>query len=247
MKLMYISEEAINDIKTNFNKYKSHFTDTTNEWFMKQFEKNDWIHESKIECNEFEMNLDLDYNISDRKNVEIVFGAMSNLSPALASDERLWAGILFSQLWEFVQYRRAKELASGKERDVLNSFFFLRGIKRSGFMNCLSRLWWTGFLLYDPTNENHYSAADLICESAYASNILLLSSNNFIANKNLALGVMDAIAERKKKGEKIGRYYFVEANKYLNCVGGTILLDMMSREEARKLVDKRLERYVQGK
>lgn len=34
MQLMYLSQEAINDIKMNFKKYKSHFNDDTNEWFM---------------------------------------------------------------------------------------------------------------------------------------------------------------------------------------------------------------------
>lgn len=244
MKLMYLSQEAIDDIKINFRKYRKHFNDNTNKWFMKLFKDNDWIHESKIECPEFEMDYNQDYNISDRKNVEIVYEALKTLSPALASDERLWAGILFSQLWEFVQYRRADELSSGNERDVLNSFFFMRGIKRSCFMNCLSRLWWTGHLLYDKSKDDPYAAVDLICENAYSSNIILISSNNFVSNKNLALGVLDCIAERKKNGEKIGRYYFVEANKYLNCVGGVSLLDTMTREEAKDLADKGLKRYI---
>ena len=242
MKLMYLSAEAIDDIKVDFEKYRVHFKESSNQWFMTYFENNGWIHDSKVECNDFVMNYDSDYNVSDRKNIEIVYEALKNLSPALALDERLWAGVLFSQLWTFVQYRRANELASGDERAVLNSFFFMRGTKRSCFINCLARLWWTGYLLYDPLKSNHYAAIDLICESAYASNIMLFSSNNFASNKNLVLGVLDCIAERKAKGEKIGRYHFVEANKYLNCVGGISLLDTLSRDETKAIVDKRLDK-----
>lgn len=242
MKLMYLSTEAIDDIKLNFDYYRAHFKDSNNQWFMAHFEKKRWIHDSKVECSDFEMNYDSDYNVSDRKNVEIVYEALKNLSPALALDERLWAGVLFSQLWKFVQYRRADELASGDERAVLNSFFFMRGIKRSCFINCLARLWWTGYLLYDPLKSDHYTAIDLICESAYASNIMLFSSNNFVSNKNLVLGVLDCIAERKARGEKIGRYHFVEANKYLNCMGGISLLDTLSRDETKAIVDKRLDK-----
>lgn len=237
---MYLSQEAINDIKLNFDRYKDHFIDATNEWFRKEFEKNNWIHESKIQCTDFEMDYSEDYNISDRKNVEIVYDALRDLNPVFASDERLWAGMLFTQFWKYVQYRRRKELQSGNRQDVLNSFFFMRGTRRSSFINCLSRLWWTGHLLYDSSNENHYKAVDLICERAYSSNIVLFSSNNFTANKNLALGVMDCIAERKSAGEEIGRYHFVEANKYLNCIGGVSLLDTISREEAKIMADKRL-------
>lgn len=241
MRLMYLSQEAIDDIKMNFNKYKLHFTDDTNEWFMQEFKKNGWIRESKIECRDFELNYDEDFNVSDRKNIEIVYEALKDLSPVIATDERLWAGMLFGQFWDFVKYRRGKELASGKERDVLNSFFFLRSVKRSCVLNCLSRLWWTGFLFYDEENTNHYAAIDLISEKAYSSNILLMGSNNFVANKKIALGVLDCIAERKKNGEKIVRDHFVQANKYLNCIGGIAILDTLTREEAKAMANSRLE------
>lgn len=87
--------------------------------------------------------------------------------------------MLFSQFWKYVKYRRNSELNSGVEKDILNTFFFRHGTKRSCFVNCMSRLWWTGYLLYDKDSVNYYKAVDLICESAYASNIILLSSNNF--------------------------------------------------------------------
>jgi len=240
MKLMYLSQEAIDDIKLNFNKYKSHFMDETNDWFMRLFSEKGWIHESKIECKDFLLDYSEDTNISDRRNIEIVFDAMRTLNPANAMDERLWAGILFGQLWEYVRYRRKEELASGNERDILNSFFFMRGTKRSCFMNCLSRLWWTGFLLYDSENANHFAAADLMCENAYASNILLFSSNNFVSNKNLALGLLDCLGELKKNGVAIKREHFVQANKYLNCLGGVVLLDTITRDEAKQIVGEHL-------
>ena len=242
MKLMYLSQDAIDDIKINFNDYKSHFTDRTNVWFMNVFKSKGWIRESKIECKDFVLDKSPNTNISDRKNIEIIYDAMKHLNPANAIDERLWAGILFGQLWDFVQYRRAYELASGKERDILNSFFFMRGTKRSCFMNCLSRLWWTGFLLYDTQNSDKYAAADIICENAYASNILLFSSNNFSSNKDLALGLLDCLTELKAKGTVIKREHFVESNKYLNCIGGVVLLDTITRSEVKQMIAEHLDK-----
>lgn len=242
MNLFYLSQEAIDDIKMNYEKYKDHFKDEHNEWFLDRFKKNDWMHESKVQCRDITLNFDEDYNISDRKNVEIMFDALRDLSPALASDERLWAGMLFVQFWDYVKYRRKAELEKGDKQGVLNSFLFMRGTKRSCAVNCLSRLWWTGFLLYDPSSSEHYKAVDLITESAYASNIVLISSYNFASNKELALGVLDCISKRKRAGDRIGRYHFVEANKYINCIGGVILLDSMTRKEARDLANKRLDK-----
>jgi len=241
MKLIYLSQDAIDDIKINFVKYKKHFKDSNNDWFLEKFKKRGWIHESKIQCEDFALDMSDDYNISDRKNVEIIYEVLRDLSPALASDGRLWAGMLFCQFWDFVKYRRKKEIDSENERAILNSFLFMRGTKRSCFMNCLSRLWWTGYLLYDEKMEDHYHAVDLICKNAYASNLLLFSSNNFVSNKNLALGVLDCIQQRKDAGENIGRYHYVEANKYINCIGGIALLDSMTREEVCNLAKKRLD------
>lgn len=246
VKLIYLSQEAVNDIKIDFRKYRKHFKDETNEWFVQHFEKNGWMQESKIQCDEFSLDMDEDYDISDRKNVEVLYEALRDLSPSLAADERLWSGMLFCQFWDYVKYRRRKEIESGIERDVLNSFFFLRGTKRSCFMNCLSRLWWTGYLLYDSSMSDHYRAVDLITETAFASNIVLFSSNNFVSNKNLALGVLDCLYKRKQAGEKIGRYHFVEANKYINCIGGITLLDTMTREEVCALTNRRLDK-IYGK
>lgn len=242
MKLMYLSRDAIDDIKYNFKKYKSHFMDDTNEWFMRYFQEKDWIHESKIECENFVLDYSLDKNVSDRKNIEILHDALKNLTPSNALDERLWAGMLFGQLWAFVKYRRAEELASGEEQKILNSFFFMRGTKRSCFINCLSRLWWTGFLLYDLKSENRYAAIDLICENAYPSTILLFASNNFVSNKELALGIIDCLRDLKASGHQIKRAHFVQATKYLNCLGGVVLLDTITREEVKDIIAKHLNK-----
>lgn len=147
MQLQYLSQEAIDDIKTNFSKYESHFQDITNQWFMKVFREHDCLKDSKFSFADIELNMDEDFNVSGRKNIEILHKGMNGLSPALASDERIWAGLLFGPFWGFVQYRRKAELQSGDEQDIKNSFFFMRGKKRSCFMNCLSRLWWTVHLL----------------------------------------------------------------------------------------------------
>lgn len=242
MRLMYLDKTAINDLKMNFSTYKNHFSDDTNSWFIEKFNSEGWLHESKIQCEDFQFNYDEDFNVSDRKNIEIIYGSLKELKPANALDERLWAGMLFTQQWEYVKYRRSAEIKSGNEKDILNSFLFMRGTKRSCFVNCLSRLWWTGFLFYDFADKNHYSSIDLICESAYASTILLISSNNFISNKILALGMMDCLQERKKRGDKIGRYHYVEANRYLNSIGGIALLDTMTREEVKLLVESKLNK-----
>ena len=242
MIIPYLSQDAINDIKVNFSKYKKHFQDETNDWFINEFKKNGWLKDSKIHCDEINLNFDEDFNISDRRNVEILYSAMKNLSPAHASDERLWAGLLFGKLWKFVRYRRAAELASGDEQDIKNTFFFMRGTRRSCFVNFCSRLWWAGYLLCEPASEDHSAELDLVCGRAFASNMLLLSSSNMTSNRHVLHGALDCLLYRQTHGDTIERYHFVNSLKYLNSLGGVMLLDTLSRIEIAQLVNRQLNK-----
>ena len=242
MRLQYLSREAIHDIKTNFSFYKAHFSDQTNEWFINHFHEKNWLHESSVDCPEIIMNTDSSYSISDKENIQILHTALNNLSPVLAADERLWAGMSFTYFWNYIKYRRLNELTNGNEQEILNSFFFMRNPKRSCFIHCLSRLWWAGHLIYDKSNPNHYETTNLLCENAFASTIMLFSSSNFTSNKNIALGIFDCLMFRRKNGEKIGRYHYVESTKYLNSLGAITLLDMLSRKEVCLLVNNRLNK-----
>ena len=238
----YLSQEAINDIKANFSKYKKHFQDETNDWFISEFKKNGWLQDSEIHCDQISLNYDEDFNISDRKNVEILYSAMRNVSPALAADERLWAGLLFGELWEFAKYRRAAELASGSEQDIKNTFFYMHGTKRSCFVNFCSRLWWAGYLLCEPASEDYSAALDLVCGRAFASNMLLLSSSNMTSNRHVLHGVLDCLLYRQAHGDTIGRYHFVNTFKYLNSLDGIMPLDNLSRAEVAQLANRQLNK-----
>lgn len=91
---------------------------------------------------------------------------------------------------------------------------------------------------YDDTNQ----ALDIIAEKAFPSNILLLSPNNFTSNKNLVLGIIYGIRERKQAGGKITRNHIVDAYKYFNCIGSITLLDMLSRNKVKNLTMNELDR-----
>ena len=65
-----------------------------------------------------------------------------------------------------------------------------------------------------------------------------------MANKYLALGIMDCLIEKSEKGENIQRDYYVESTKYLNSIGSTILLDTLSRAEVKDMLNKYLNRVL---
>ena len=242
-KVQYITTEGIEAIKVNFAVYKPYFLEESNDKLLATLLQKNWLRQTNIEFNPSGMDLESEPAISDRKNVEFMYESLKNLPPSYASDERFWVGLIATDAWNFVKYRRKEELLSGDNEKIKNSFLFTRGIKRSNFINCLSRLWWAGKLCYDPDSSNHYWAADLICGSAFASNMVLLSSSNVTANKHVFLGLIDCLAKRQESGETIGRYHYVNALRYLNSLGGSFLLDTISREEIVKIVNEGLMIY----
>ena len=238
MRLNYITKEALEDLKLNFFNYKKHYLDEGNEWFIKHLEEIDGLRESKIECEEFELDYNENYEISDLNNVKIIYENLKHISPSQATDEKLWAGLLHTQFWKYIKYRRKKEIESGDEEAMKTSFFFMRGKKRSLYVNCFSRLWWTGYLTYDESRENPYELTEIVCNSAYASTIMLLSSSNLTAQKNNILGILASIKKRKDAGEVIKREHFVSATKYLNNMGAVTILDFLSKEDIENIIDR---------
>ncbi|WP_242440175.1 DUF6339 family protein, partial [Staphylococcus aureus] len=59
-------------------------------------------------------------------------------------------------------------------------------------------------------------------------------SSNFTSNKELGLGILSAIYRLKQNGVDIKQDYFVQANKYLNLIGGVTLLDLKTRAEVEE-------------
>ena len=193
---------------------------------------------SELDFPDFELDMTSDFSISDPYNVRTLYTAMRNLPPSIACDERLWAGLAHGLFWDYVQYRQKEQIATGEERKIATSFFFTNGRKRSLYVNCLSRLWWAGYLTYDESNdEDPFALTDLIAKRAFPSTITLFSSSNMTANRQIGLGVLDSIMKRGQSGEEIKRKHFVGSLRYLNNMGGITLLDVLSRSEITAIVD----------
>lgn len=53
----------------------------------------------------------------------------------------------------------------------------------------------------------------------------------------MVFGILDALIELEQKNIiKINRYAFTNSNKILNQIGGVRIIDMLSREEIKKII-----------
>lgn len=164
----------------------------------------------------------------DFYNVKKVYGAMRNvLSPSMASDERLWAGMAFEEnCWNYINARWKRD---GWTKDsVKDHFFFNHSSRRSLTRNALSRLWWIGYLTYDEKNQEdpwHYTR--FICgNQRYIVDVLERNmSNNLLLIKACVNACESYISEAP--GHKLDSKDMRDIQKYLSILGGVYVIDTL--------------------
>ena len=242
MRANYLTDEALATLRGQLSENIPCYVSDDHDFFYDILDSIDGIRlDSKYEFPDFELDMSSDFATSDSRNVRVLYSAMRCLPPSVASDERLWAGFAHGLFWDYVQYRQEDQIATQNEQKIATSFFFTNGHKRSLYVNCLSRLWWTGHLTYDESNsDDPFALTDLITKNAFPSTIVLFSSSNMTANPQICLGVLDSIKKRELLGEVILRKHFVGPLRYLNSMGGITVLDVFSRTEIMQIVDEYL-------
>lgn len=136
------------------------------------------------------------------------------------------------------------ELQGENVTRINTALFFKNGNKRSLFVHILARLWWVGYMTYDETNtENPYWLTEFFCEKDFSARSVVFFSSNFTSNPNITKGILRSLIKLQKSGVSIKRDHFVQANKYLNVVGGAMVLDMLTTDEVEIMIDKYLAKY----
>lgn len=238
MKLNYVTDNILAELKVNAKSNINHYKKNNKEWFNKYFENTNGLKEEIFPGNEIELVCEGEYIDTDFENIKRMYGGLKDIiSPKIAIDERLWVGLAHSTYWDYVQYRQKEQITSKKGK-IETSFFFTYGPRRSAYVNCLSRLWWAGYLFYDEECKNNpWHLVRALVGTDFASAMLLLSSSGFIANKNIALGLMESIKKLRNKGIQIKRRHWVESTKYLNNIGAMMILDELERSEITQIID----------
>ena len=247
MKIHFIKDDALTALKTNIAANTNNYRKPTNEWIYDYFQGEKPFVEFKLEVEDFALvdSSDGDVGKTDVRNAITLYSAMKNISDTQATDERLWAGLCHGEFWDYVGKRwNAQNSCSLKQQDLLTHYFFGQDKKRSLITNTLSKLWWLGRLTYDQSRADPFELTHYF-ENDFSTKTLVIFSNNFMSNKNIATGLISALADLENenfslhKGGKREIYY--AATKYLNILGGTVILDMFSPDEIKTKVINHLK------
>ena len=128
---------------------------------------------------------DLDDKSNDALNCKIVYEAMSWLSPADATDERLWVTLCFTKGSSYLKRRYREDLSANNIR----RHWTWRGDKPLYRDNGLSRLWWMGFLASKAIDWNIDVALNvLFVNSDYRQN--LVDRQEIVSNEALFTAIL---------------------------------------------------------
>lgn len=236
MKLYYMRQEILEDLKNNIAHNIENYSNESNQWIMNQYE-NPFL-EYKKTVDDFELLVDpKDVGSSDMENVRILHSNLKFLTKSEAADERLWTGLTHSVFWNFMKERWSSR-PSKEEKQIGNRYFLTGGSsnRRALFMNTISRYWWIGELIYDEDNiKNPYYLIEVF-RGDFTTNVHTLLSSNFTSNTNILKGVLRPMLEYKEVNGSLSREEFQAIIRYANLIGGSYLLDYLSTEEIEEKI-----------
>ena len=112
MKLNYVTDNALAELKVNAKSNIDYYKKGNKEWFNKYFEDNNGLKEELFPGNTIELVCEGEYIDTDFENIKRMYGGLKDIiSPKIAIDERLWVGLAHSTYWDYVQYRQKEQIA----------------------------------------------------------------------------------------------------------------------------------------
>lgn len=246
MKIKFLSEDALQDLRANFESYKEYYFKQDESWFQSYFNKDGAVLESNIDFTQPKFSFNPDFSVSDCENVKAMYDALKYLTVSQATQERLWAGLAHMQMRDYFFFRLKDDLEKKNEKRLKSALYYVNGTKRSLFVNVLARLWWVGYMTYDETNqENPYWLTEFFCSAEFSGRSVYFFSSNFTGNRTITKGILRALLSLSQEGHDIKRAHFVEAGRYLNISGGAMILDMLEEDEIKEMVEARIRKVFQ--
>ena len=182
-----------------------------------------------------------------RRNIRRIWQSLNVLTPVQAEMEKIWVALAHTdyldyQMGIFNSQITNPDNKKREESSLKSRTIFVNGAKRSLAIHNLSILWWLAYYFRDDQNiENPYHLIDFFVSTPYRGNAVALLSSNIISNKEIALGILEAVKILiEEEGMVVNRFPYSEAGKILNEVGGVRILDTLTREEVKDILIKNL-------
>ena len=183
---------------------------------------------------------------TDGENALVLYGALPDLTPHQASDERLWVYLCHQESLKYVSGRwltSRPEQDNDAIREVHNHFFAVgnRALIRD---NGLSRLWWLGKIANDVAPGNPREFLSILLHRQDVRSALIERPAVSMNRRVLRLIYEEMRNHWNDGGELFQREIFRSWMIALNRRGGVILLDALPDNALASLVHEEAERSL---
>lgn len=236
MKIHFMKDEALNYFRANIDSNLMNYLNEDNSWIYEKYAEfkggnEEPFAEFKLEVGDIKLDMSNEKpERTDVNNAKILYLALKNISDTQASDERFWAGLAHSDLWQFMKYRSKINESNIDEQKIKSNFFFGTTQKRSLIVHPLAKLWWVGRLTYNEEELDPFRALNYL-RVDFSTKVLTLFSSNFTNNPVIARAILNAVSTLETSVNKFSREDFFEILRYVNFLGGIIILDYLSQDE----------------
>ena len=99
---------------------------------------------------------------NDLRNAITVFETFGQLTPAEATDNKLWATLAHNECWDYMRKRWPVEMNTAKnKKEYIKQRYFISNVSTKNLLrHGISRLWWTVYLTYDESRMNPYELTE---------------------------------------------------------------------------------------
>lgn len=224
-------QELYNAVKDNLDVYKKGSFSFLEEDSTKYFEVNQQIDMdiiSRIWCE----------NDDDRDivNCELMFSALSDTTPFMARDERLWTYLTHTCLLDYSRLRWPIPDEDEKAVKHIRTHFFANGTRGIERDNAASRLWWIAYIVSRCQSIPLKEALNVfLFRSDVRANIIErpTTAQNTEIFSSIVEKLYDSYHEDKSLfGRKVFREFMIELNVY----GGAILLESLDKKVIDNIV-----------
>lgn len=248
--IKYVTDEFLKEFKNEFLvKYAHLYKSNDMDKLKAIFSDSNHVMETSIEYEYEPLEVEPKEYDADivRRNIRRVWESLKVLTPVQAEMEKIWVALAHTdyldyQMGIFNSQITNPDNKKREESSLKSRTIFVNGAKRSLAIHNLSILWWLAYYFRDDQNiENPYHLIDFFVSTPYRGNAVALLSSNIISNKEIALGILEAVKILiEEEGMVVNRFPYSEAGKILNEVGGVRILDTLTREEVKDILIKNL-------
>jgi hypothetical protein len=236
--LNYLSEAKLEELREKIPEHYERYTEGN---FLDLVADNGW----SIELG-FKVDLDLLKGLdpgvgasSEINNSLAVWQTFNGLSPALATEERIWARLAHIECLEFSRKRWLR--VSDKETGIaaIKKHFFASTQTSIRDDHSIARLWWNAYVAFLTMPDDHELALETILSKAdIRSNLVERPRTN--SRPTLAAGIVRAMnADPRIAETEAGFRAFM---KTLNKLGGGELFEILPAKEVDRFIKECADR-----